>query len=310
MSSAQNPSFVWDFSFLDPVYLFWDRKLVCLWFLWKGSPSMKEHRICGSENCHVDPVTAMRYSRPTPFYENLLAWLFIFTWQIYVKMWRWQVYLRRFEQSVRQLLAGKARRLWHIEYSMKCHDELGNENENEMNTWLRVKQNKTCPEFGHRPVATHSSTNPELSNVSSLTSDPISEVTTSWPLTSGVRLSSSGTGDDVEAGGWWVRSWNSSSIFSTCDLMSLSSSSSKDSPIDEQMLVRLCARSALRDNDTKCAWVVLGAGYYQAKNYRYRGSIYFYIVRLFSNKHCMQIWMRIEVYIVRLWEANFQVWEL
>ena len=41
MSSAQNPSFVWNLKFLDPEYLYGDRKLVCLWFSsfsWKDAP--------------------------------------------------------------------------------------------------------------------------------------------------------------------------------------------------------------------------------------------------------------------------------
>ena len=59
-SSAQNPSFLWDFQFLDPVYLYGDRKLVCLRFLsfsWKGAPSTKQKRICGSENYKVYVVS-------------------------------------------------------------------------------------------------------------------------------------------------------------------------------------------------------------------------------------------------------------
>ena len=54
MSLAQNPPFVRDFEFLNPVYVYGDRKLVCLRFssiLWKGAPSTKEKCICGSVNC-------------------------------------------------------------------------------------------------------------------------------------------------------------------------------------------------------------------------------------------------------------------
>ena len=53
MSLAQNPPFVRDFQFLNPVFMYGDRKLVCLRFssiLWKGVPSTKENRICGSVN--------------------------------------------------------------------------------------------------------------------------------------------------------------------------------------------------------------------------------------------------------------------
>ena len=57
MSSTQNLSFVWDFKFLDPLYLHGDQKLVCLQFLWKGVPSTKEHRMCSSENCSCDDIS-------------------------------------------------------------------------------------------------------------------------------------------------------------------------------------------------------------------------------------------------------------
>ena len=47
---ATSPYHRRDFYFLDPVYLYGGRKLVCPRFSWKGAPSTKEHRICGSEN--------------------------------------------------------------------------------------------------------------------------------------------------------------------------------------------------------------------------------------------------------------------
>ena len=56
MSSAQYPSFVWDLSFLEPVYLYGDRKFVCLRFSsfsWKGVPSTKDKHICGSVNLFI-----------------------------------------------------------------------------------------------------------------------------------------------------------------------------------------------------------------------------------------------------------------
>ena len=68
MSIAQNPSFVWDFEFLNPVYLYGNRKLVCLWFSsfsWKGAPSTKENCICGRVNSVVSSLSLHAYKWST-----------------------------------------------------------------------------------------------------------------------------------------------------------------------------------------------------------------------------------------------------
>ena len=37
--------------------------------------ALTDIHVCTSCNCHVDPVTAIAYQRPTPFCKNFLMWL-------------------------------------------------------------------------------------------------------------------------------------------------------------------------------------------------------------------------------------------